>query len=72
MNEILTRSEACGDSRWSAHKSPSPMWDIQALGDWKENRILLTRDNSSEQLVLASFRGYSISLIDEEWTDSIL
>jgi len=29
------------------------MWDVQALGDWKENRILLTGDNSSEQLVLA-------------------
>jgi len=48
------------------------MRDVQSLGNRKENRILVTSDNSSEQLVLASFRGYSISLIDEEWTDSIL
>lgn len=26
---------------------------VQSLGDWKENRILLTSDNSSKQLVLA-------------------
>jgi hypothetical protein len=35
-----------GDGR--THESSRPMRDVQALGDWKKNRILLTGDNSGE------------------------
>jgi hypothetical protein len=39
------------------------MRDIQALGDWNENRNLLTGDNSGEQLVFTQYPAGPIVFI---------